>query len=267
MAQDQLDLTPQEALAISAALRRPLTELFARIRAIAAHEEMLTPYLRQELELLLQDGYRLLRLADSLSAAECYELPPNVPVIPLWQQLRECLEGARLLLAMSGRTLRYDLPEENDMVRGDAEMLLRAILHLICNGLDAVDDPAAPVTVRGSVAGEQAIITVTDEGRGIPAEQLEEAFTPYCSRDKDGLPYQSPGLGLPLARRVLEAHGGSLRLISGEGGTAAVCSLPLCAECPTLLRSSAPRYLEDTFSPLYTVLCDHITPPWPYPQP
>ena len=153
------------------------------------------------------------------------------------------------------------------MVRGDAEMLMRAILHLICNGLDAADDATAPVTVRGSVAGDQAILTILDEGRGIPPEQLEEVFTPYRSHDKDGLPYQSPGLGLPLARRVLEAHGGSLRLISCEGGTAAVCSLPLCRELPTLLRSTAPHYLEDIFSPLYTILCDYNTPPWPYPQP
>ena len=185
----------------------------------------------------------------------------------LWQQLQECLESTRLLLGANGRTLCYDLPEENDMVRGDAEMLMRAILHLICNGLDAADDATAPVTVRGSVAGDQAILTILDEGRGIPPEQLEEVFTPYRSHDKDGLPYQSPGLGLPLARRVLEAHGGSLRLISCEGGTAAVCSLPLCRELPTLLRSTAPHYLEDIFSPLYTILCDYITPPWPYPQP
>ena len=54
MAQDQLDLTPQDTLALSAAMRRPLTDLFTRIRAIAAHEEMLTPYLRQELEVLLR---------------------------------------------------------------------------------------------------------------------------------------------------------------------------------------------------------------------
>ena len=93
MAQDQLDLTPQDTLALSAAMRRPLTDLFTRIRAIAAHEEMLTPYLRQELEVLLRDGYRLLRLADSLSTVECYELPPNAAVFPLWQQLQECLES------------------------------------------------------------------------------------------------------------------------------------------------------------------------------
>ena len=194
MAQDQLDLTPQDTLALSAAMRRPLTDLFTRIRAIAAHEEMLTPYLRQELEVLLRDGYRLLRLADSLSTVECYELPPNAAVFPLWQQLQECLESTRLLLGANGRTLCYDLPEENDMVRGDAEMLMRAILHLICNGLDAADDAVAPVTVRGSVAGDQAILTILDEGRGIPPEQLQVLS-----------PTRKGSVGTPHLNRALQA--------------------------------------------------------------
>ena len=50
MEEEKLNLSAQDALALSAALRLPLTDLFARIRSIAAHEEMLTPFLRQELE-------------------------------------------------------------------------------------------------------------------------------------------------------------------------------------------------------------------------
>ena len=122
------------------------------------------------------------------------------------------------------------------------------------------------MTVRGAVTGDQAVITVTDEGCGIPRELMETVFEPYESRDRNGLPFQSPGLGLPLARRVLEAHGGSLRLVSGTGGTAAICSLPL-TDAPRTLKAAAPQYLEDLFSPLYTVLCDYLDPPWPYPQP
>ncbi len=266
MEKEQLELAPHSALALSAAMRLPLSDLFSRIRAIAAREEMLTPFLRQELEALLRDSYRLLRLADSLAAAEDYELTETAAeVFPLWQELERGLEAARLLLGANGHTLRYELPEEGDLLRGDAEMLMRAVLHLICNGL-AAGDAAVPVTVRGSTAGSFAIITVTDEGRGIPPEQMEAVFTPYESRDRDGLPYQSPGLGLPLARRVLEAHGGSLRLVSGENGTTAICSLPLYKGAEVALRHPAPRYLDDLYSPIYTVLCDYLTPPWPYPE-
>ena len=266
MEEDKLNLSAQDALAVSAALRLPLTDLFARIRSIAAHEEMLTPFLRQELEGVLRDGYRLLRLADSLSAAEGYVLEPSAAVVfPLWEELRECLESARLLLGQKGYLLRYSLPEEPDMVRGEPEMLFRATLHLISNALNATGGES-PVTVRGAVTGGQAVITVTDEGCGIPRELMETVFEPYESRDRNGLPFQSPGLGLPLARRVLEAHGGSLRLVSGTGGTAAICSLPL-TDAPRTLKAAAPQYLEDLFSPLYTVLCDYLDPPWPYPQP
>lgn len=265
MEKEQLERSQQNALALSAGMRLPLSDLFSRIRIIAAHEEMLTPFLRQELEAILRDGYRLLRLADSLAAAECYELTEAAAVVfPLWEELGRGLEAARLLLGAGGRTLNYELPEDNDRLRGDPAMLMRVILHLICNGLDAGDADAA-VTVRGSTAGSFAIITVTDEGCGIPPEQMETMFIPYESRDRDGLPYQAPGLGLPLARRVLEAHGGSLRLISDESGTTAICSLPLYEGSEIELHSPAPRYLDDLYSPLYTVLCNYLDPPWSYP--
>ena len=246
MEKEQLECSQQNALALSAAMRLPLSDLFSRIRIIAAHEEMLTPFLRQELEAILRDGYRLLRLADSLAAAECYELTEAAAVVfPLWEELGRGLEAARLLLGAGGRTLNYELPEDNDRLRGDPAMLMRVILHLICNGLDAGDADAA-VTVRGSTAGSFAIITVTDEGCGIPPEQMETMF-------------------MPLARRVLEAHGGSLRLISDESGTTAICSLPLYEGSEIELHSPAPRYLDDLYSPLYTVLCNYLDPPWPYP--
>ena len=69
MPQDKLELSLRDSLAISAALRLSLSDLFSRIRGIAAHEAMLTPYMRQELEGVLQDGYRLLRLADILQGS------------------------------------------------------------------------------------------------------------------------------------------------------------------------------------------------------
>ena len=53
MEKEQLERSQQNALALSAAMRLPLSDLFSRIRIIAAHEEMLTPFLRQELEAIL----------------------------------------------------------------------------------------------------------------------------------------------------------------------------------------------------------------------
>ena len=171
MEQDKLEYKPDYASAVSTAMRRPLTDLFSHIRSLAAHEELLTPYLRQELEGVLLSGYRLLRVADSISAAEKYEPAENaMTVFPLWPHLREGLEAARLLLGVSGSTLQYDLPETRETVRADEEMLMRAVLHLISNALDAAEDGTAP----------QAL-SLGQEFRRPGAKEVMLCFFCYCA--------------------------------------------------------------------------------------
>lgn len=258
---------PQESfahLAITAAMRRPLNDLLAHIRALVAEEGMLTPFQRQHLQQILQNSYRLLRTAESLSLSENYTLYDTaVSVFSLWPELERCLESARLLLTLKERTLQYDLPSGIAMIRGDMQALSMAVLHLVANALDA--SPAEePVLVRGSLAGDQLLITVIDRGCGIAPERQSAVFEPYHALTADGVPYQSLGLGIPLARRIAEAHGGSLRLLSREGGTEAILSLPLLPDdTASELRTSLPKYLEDLYSPLYTVLCEYIEAPWP----
>ena len=70
---------------------------------------------------------------------------------------------------------------------------------------------------------DEAVVTVTDDGCGIPADKLAQAFTPFYSSRPDGT-----GLGLPLAARIIDLHGGRLTLSSRPGeGTVATIALPL----------------------------------------
>ena len=100
--------------------------------------------------MLLPDGYRPLRLADSLSTVECYELPPNAAVFPLWQQLQECLESTRLLLGANGRT--YMISRRRMTWWGRCRNAYAGYSASHLQWPDAADDATAPVTVRGSVA-------------------------------------------------------------------------------------------------------------------
>lgn len=84
MAQDQLDLTPQDTLALSAAMRRPLTRSVHPHPGHRRSRGNADPLPAAGAGGAAADGYRLLRLADSLSTVECYELPPNAAVFPLW---------------------------------------------------------------------------------------------------------------------------------------------------------------------------------------
>ena len=70
------------------------------------------------------------------------------------------------------------------------------------------------------VSGEEQLVrvTVSDEGIGIPANRVEEIFEPFHQLDGSSTRrYGGTGLGLALVRRIIEAHGSSIQVTSGEG--------------------------------------------------
>ncbi|MFI5404000.1 MAG: sensor histidine kinase, partial [Planctomycetota bacterium] len=104
----------------------------------------------------------------------------------------------------------------------DAALFKRALLNLLLNAQQAIEG-GGKVAVTGAAEALFARLEVTDDGKGIPAEDLERVFDVYYSRSKAG-----SGLGLPTARRILEEHGGRLELSSREGeGTIVTLWLPL----------------------------------------
>ncbi|MBS3734059.1 MAG: GAF domain-containing protein [Phycisphaerae bacterium] len=112
----------------------------------------------------------------------------------------------------------------------DEAGLNQALLNLITNALDAVEDePAGAVTVssRYEPAAREVVIQVIDNGSGIASEQLENIFTPFVSSKGQG----GTGLGLAVAKKVVEEHGGTIEVASVEGeGTTFTLNLPAEAE-------------------------------------
>ena len=124
------------------------------------------------------------------------------------------MEGLRLGAVDGGAAVRFD-PE-----------LLRSVLeNLVRNAQEsyAEDDPDKEAILSLSIRGSVAILTVSDRGKGIADGLRERIFDPFFT-DKA----QGSGIGLPLARRFVEAAGGSLRLESRKGGgTEARIMIPL----------------------------------------
>ncbi len=110
-------------------------------------------------------------------------------------------------------------------IRGDAELLERALKNLLHNAVQAERDAGSdsPVLCRvESRAGGELEILVEDRGPGLPAEVRERLFQPFVTGRADGV-----GLGLSLAHRIVGLHGGTLRMEDREeGGTRAVISFP-----------------------------------------
>jgi signal transduction histidine kinase len=113
------------------------------------------------------------------------------------------------------------------VVAGDADALSRVLVNLLDN---AVRHAASRVCVSTRADGGWAVLTVADDGPGIPAEDTERAFGRFSrldnARSRAGST-EGSGLGLAIVRSTAEAHGGSARLGDAGPGLRATVRLPL----------------------------------------
>ena len=103
------------------------------------------------------------------------------------------------------------------MVHVDPEQFSRALLELIRNAIESEGCAQIEVRVQITPADGRLNLYVTDDGSGLTPHMLAHAFDPFFSAKPAG---RQPGLGLAQARRLVEAHGGSLTLENGRKGGA-----------------------------------------------
>ncbi|HYK91549.1 MAG TPA: HAMP domain-containing sensor histidine kinase [Acidobacteriota bacterium] len=114
----------------------------------------------------------------------------------------------------------------NLFVLADYDRVRRIFENLVANSVQAMPQ-GGTIRIRSSEVGNQVRISVADTGPGIPAQLRDRLFEPFVSQGKQG----GTGLGLAIARRIAEAHGGSLTLVSSDGQPAEFCvELPLVSE-------------------------------------
>ena len=123
-------------------------------------------------------------------------------------------------------TLDVVLAEGTPTVSGDPDQLERALLHVLSNALKFTSD-GGHVTVTVTVHDTDVEIVVADTGIGIPADELPRLFQRFfrasTARDVGGT-----GLGLVVAKRIVDGHRGRIAVTSNQGaGTVASLRLPL----------------------------------------
>jgi signal transduction histidine kinase len=124
--------------------------------------------------------------------------------------------------------LRVDDLSVLPVINGDELRLRQILLNLLSNAVKFTP-PGGVVTISGRRdSGGNLIISVVDTGIGMTEKDLEQAFEPFGQVDSAfARRFQGTGLGLPIAKRLIELHGGTLRLTSRIGsGTEAAIHLP-----------------------------------------
>jgi signal transduction histidine kinase len=119
-----------------------------------------------------------------------------------------------------------DEQSHDAVVQCHAPSLTHAFAELISNGLDFSPE-GSPVQITQWLEGNSIRVRISDRGRGIPPEQIENALKPFRQINRDLYEQQGLGLGLSLAKQIIEMHGGSLEVKSQpEQGTQVYASFP-----------------------------------------
>jgi signal transduction histidine kinase len=111
-------------------------------------------------------------------------------------------------------------------ILGDRIQLQQVILNLVVNGIEAMKDTAVEnriISIRTARVEKFAELTVSDRGSGIPDEKLKEVFEPFFTSKSEGM-----GMGLSIARTIIEAHNGQIWARNRDhGGATFRIRLPL----------------------------------------
>jgi len=214
--------------AVSHDLRTPLTAIVAAGHALRS--ATLTGSDRLELAgAIVQESERLAALVEKLLDLSRLQGGGAVPR-PDWVSPEDLLAAARDGVVRGERVrliVEPGLPE----IRADAAQLERALANLLENALRYCPDGAVSVHARRS--GKRILISVVDQGPGIPEVERERIFEPFY-RGRAGRGSGAPagsGLGLAIARGLVQANGGQLSVSSLLGqGTSFTVSLPITAE-------------------------------------
>jgi PAS domain S-box-containing protein len=142
-------------------------------------------------------------------------------------------------------------------VWADADRIVQTLVNLLGNAIK-FSPPGAEIEVAVTDDGELADFLVSDQGRGIPSDQLESVFERFRQVDgSDAREKGGTGLGLAIARGIVEQHGGQIWAESGEGvGTTFHFTLPLASQ-PTTLEPGDVLVVEDDVQ-MATALCEAL---------
>ncbi|MGB8365292.1 MAG: PAS domain-containing sensor histidine kinase [Rhizomicrobium sp.] len=234
--------TDEASRAKSAFLAAMSHELKTPLNAVLGFSEMLKcellgplgqPAYRRYAEDIHVSGMRLLAVIDDIldvARVQTSAITLDVRPVPLADVARDAVAQAKRATG-DPREVAIDLPDALPFVRVDPGRLCQALLKILSNAFKFTPENGAISLVVRLTEDGRAAITISDEGIGMEPEKIALALEPFGQIDRSlARRFEGAGLGLTIARALVELHGGELSIASEQGrGTAVTIFLPACA--------------------------------------
>jgi signal transduction histidine kinase len=211
---DRLSAMGNMAATVAHEIRNPLNSVSMGLQRLKREfhptqdEEEYSHYI----ELMRGEVQRLNSIVEEfLSLARPLEIKPEE--VRMDTLLEELTTFAKADAELANVQIRVVVPPDLPTARVDRNYLKQVLLNLILNGLQSMPQGGS-LTLEAEVSRGNMIVTVADTGEGVPQETLSRIFEPYFTTKTKGA-----GLGLTIARRIVEAHQGTLTVdtTSGQG--------------------------------------------------
>jgi len=157
-----------------------------------------------------------------------------------WQPLEEVVGGALagLTARMVNHPVTVKLPRELPLVKIDSMLIERVFVNLLENAV-RYTPPGTPIEISAAKEQNELVVTISDQGRGIPAGEEERIFAKFHRIAIEGNE-GGAGLGLAICRSIVEAHGGRIWADNlPSGGAAFHFTLPLTEPPPLIEHEEA----------------------------
>jgi two-component system, OmpR family, sensor histidine kinase BaeS len=231
---EQLDRLKDEfVLTASHELRSPLTSVQGFAELLMLERDSLTPRQAETVEIILDNCRHLVRLLNDLldlarsDAGRLSIRPQPTEVAPL---IDDVVRTMRAQTEAGNQSLTEHVPPDLPLINVEPDRIRQILVNLLTNAHEYSPEGAS-IGVSARTLGAEVEISVTDNGPGIPEEQLERIFDRFTRGDA-GLTQRvgGTGLGLAISKSLVELHGGDITAESvvGQGSTFRV-RLPIAA--------------------------------------
>ncbi len=186
-------------------IKTPLIAIGGFTSWVKKHTEENSPC-QEKLDIVIRETMRLENMVkDMLDFSRPLELHPEEGDID--PSLRECLAIIESMAQERNVNVRIESQGAIPSVLLDAMKMKQVLINLIMNAVQA-SPQGEIVTVSSYREESQFIIDVSDHGCGIPLDKRESIFAPFFTTKREGT-----GLGLPIAKKIVEAHGGHMEVV------------------------------------------------------